>query len=189
MKRLELLSMSILIALGLLLSAAKPSPRPAESTSRQIQQQNYESDKDQSVVSASAASVSQLQHTPGETPTPKSNSYVEQQLVVIEGKIAEFTLLLVLVGALQFGAALFQAYSARQSASSSANSVKIAQLALETHRPYGIVRIVESIKGEYRGACITLANDGNSSLDIVEFSATRDIFDGPRVLPIEACKL
>jgi hypothetical protein len=90
-------------------------------------------------------SINEIQSMSGNQPTPKVDDEVEKQLVNIARGTKNFTLLLVIVGALQVGASSFAYCAAR-------NSVKVAVLALMADRPYLVVdsispaRVLEEIE-------------------------------------------
>jgi len=181
MKHLKLLSTSILIASALLLSGAnqspqpRPSPRPAESARPQIQQQNNDGKREQAAPFPTPTQINHVQSTPHETPTPDSNTQIQRQLVAIEGKIANFTLLLVLVGALQVVAAVFQVRASGKAAASATSSAEAARAALLANRPYllpnkatlsmnGILtdqRIVWATNVWLEGVGVEFVNSGN----------------------------
>jgi hypothetical protein len=130
--RLSLLP--ILIASASLLSAASPisQPSPRPTASRQISQNNQEAGQVSNAAAKTAPMLKKDQARSTELPRDSRDDEIQSQLVTIEGRISDFTLWLVLVGVLQFGAAVFAACSAR-------NSVEVAKLALQADRPYLLV--------------------------------------------------
>lgn len=123
----------ILLSSVLLLGAASPNPRPIPNPrpteSSQIHQHHQETHNDYPIASPAPSPIDQPYSPSPEKVTSDSNSQIQSELITIEGRIANFTLLLVLVGALQFFASLFAACAARSSA-------RAASLALKSDRPY-----------------------------------------------------
>jgi hypothetical protein len=150
MKRLSLL---ILVASALLLCAQSPSPqpspvpkprpRPTKSASPKVNHDNNAGDNNQRATTITVSTPGQSHPIPSKTPTSDSNAQIQRELITIEGKIADFTGWLVLVGLFQFLASVFAAYSASSSA-------KVARLALKVDRPYLILEHAQ-ITGVLRG--------------------------------------
>jgi hypothetical protein len=121
-------------------ASENPSPRQTESSAPQIQQQNQETQKQESAASPEAPALNQIQSTPTQTPAQESDTQIERQLVGIEGKIAGFTLLLVVVGAFQFFAALFQVKASQRAADAADAAAVAAKESFRGSRPFLVLR-------------------------------------------------
>jgi hypothetical protein len=194
MKRSFLL---ILIASALFLSAGSPSPqprptpspRPTESASPQIEQQNKPSENNHSIPAAAPTDLNQIHSIPSKTPTPDSNEEIQRELITLEGKIAAFTLLLVLVGALQFAAAPAQTCAAKKAGGAAVSSARAAELALRATRPFVLLDKLKMCNFEPRSrltsssiltvADITATNAGNGTAIITKIIARMKLTERP----------
>ena len=190
MKRLKLLSTSILIVSALLLSGVKNGSaqplRPGQSLPQQRNETAQETKRDAPQIPASTnspdskASSDKSGHNSNQDTCGLRNirkwfagisaeGFFNFIIAVATGFIAWFNWQLVGV--------------TDEMKTATKATADVAELALHSDRPYGIVQIVEFGKEPNRHARVILDNFGNGPLDIVEFNATRDFFDGPRFMP------
>jgi hypothetical protein len=116
------------------------------------------------------------QPTPSETPKPTTNTQLESQLVSTEERLADFTLLLVVVGVLQVLAASVQAYSAKLTLKISRPYLLVERvvfgvlpLMLDNEPPPSAELTVDNFLTVLLGAAVQLRNHGSGPALLTKF--------------------